>query len=82
MKSTKVQTLGAYCISCVESCVIIPMRVRGNWPRLALAVTRGAVSSRSLQRGLEATVSIVLGKALLTIVGYPLALRCMSSGES
>ena len=35
MKSTKVQTLGAYCMSC-RVLRTMPMRVRGSWPRLAL----------------------------------------------
>ena len=47
MKSTKVQTLGAYCISCVESCVHAIARARKLATPRVVAVMRGAVSSRS-----------------------------------
>ena len=37
MKSTKVQTLDAYCTACLARVLrTMPMRVRGSWPRLAL----------------------------------------------
>ena len=36
MKSTKVQTLGAYVL---VYCVHIPLRMRGNWPHLSILTT-------------------------------------------
>ena len=62
MKSTKVQTLGAYCISCVESCVLCQCACA----EIGLA-SRCSCSAWccqfSLQHGLSASVGIVFGKA-------------------
>ena len=47
MKSTKVQTLGAYCISCSSPAYYVNARARKFATPRVVAVTRGAVSSRS-----------------------------------
>ena len=47
MKSTKVQTLGAYCMSCSSPVYYANARARKLATPRILAVTRGAVSSRS-----------------------------------
>ena len=46
MKSTKVQTLGAYCMSCSSSAYYANARARKLATPRVVAVTRGAVSSR------------------------------------
>ena len=46
MKSTKVQTLGAYCMSCSSPAYYVNARARKLATPLVVAVTRGAVSSR------------------------------------
>ena len=47
MKSTKVQTLGAYCTSCSSPAYYANARARKLATPRVVAVTRGAVSSRS-----------------------------------
>ena len=58
MKSTKVQTLGAYCVPCVDY---------ANARARKLATPHVSCNAWccqfSLQHGLQASVSIVLGKA-------------------
>ena len=47
MKSTKVQTLGAYCMSCSSPAYYANARARKLATPRVVAVTRGALSSRS-----------------------------------
>ena len=47
MKSTKVQTLGAYCMSCTSPAYYVYARARKLATPRVVAVTRGVVSSRS-----------------------------------
>ena len=47
MRSTKVQTLGAYCMSCSSTAYYVNARARKLATPRVVAVTRGVVSSRS-----------------------------------
>ena len=47
MKSTKVQTFGAYCVSCSSPAYYANARARKLATPRVVAVTRGALSSRS-----------------------------------
>ena len=60
MKSTKVQTLGAYCMSCSSPAYYANARARKLATPRVVAVTRGAVSSR---HATVQTSGISLGRA-------------------
>ena len=63
MKSTKVQTLGAYCMSCSSPAYYANARARKlATPRVNCSCNAWC-SQFSLQHGLAASVGIVLGKA-------------------
>ena len=82
MKSTKVQTLGAYCMSCSSPAYYANTRARKLATPRVVAVTRVlSVLAPTRASGISRH-SFGQGWMLLTIVGYPLALRCVSSGES
>ena len=63
MKSTKVQTLGAYCMSCSGPAYYANARARKFATPRVVAVTDSWCCQFSLQHGLAASVGIVLGKA-------------------
>ena len=83
MKSTKVQTLGAYCTSCSRPVYYTNARARKLATPCVVAVTRGVLSVLAPTRASGISRhSFGQDLMLLTIVGYPIALRCVSSGES